>query len=100
MRGAKGRMGVVFVSFLRPWEFWRAEARRLVCINYLKFDLDGLDPLHSMLGFVFLFLLMHNSFYLSLPPFTNFDMFLLRQFQGHVHLCFLSGCSHSYMVND
>ncbi|KKZ64995.1 hypothetical protein EMCG_09102 [[Emmonsia] crescens] len=29
VRGVKGRMGVVFVSFLRPWEFWRVEARRL-----------------------------------------------------------------------
>ncbi|OAX85438.1 hypothetical protein ACJ72_00163 [Emergomyces africanus] len=29
VRGAKGRMRVVFVSFLRQWDFWRAEARRL-----------------------------------------------------------------------
>jgi elongator complex protein 6 len=26
---------VVLVSFLRGWEFWRAEAKRLVCIDRL-----------------------------------------------------------------
>ncbi|OJD12727.1 hypothetical protein AJ78_06726 [Emergomyces pasteurianus Ep9510] len=29
VKSAKGPMGVVFVSFLRQWDFWRTEARRL-----------------------------------------------------------------------
>lgn len=39
--GAKKK--VVLVSFLRGWEFWRAEAKRLVCLSKLSFYDNSID---------------------------------------------------------